>query len=533
MENIDSMFHTSDMTLGRYPVGDSSFTNIRERRQVYVDKTALIYRLTHDTSYYFLSRPRRFGKSLMLSTLKAYFEGRKELFEGLAISTLEKEWTRYPVIHLSMGGRNFDTVDALRSHLNSNLDKNEHSLGFSIEAETPEDRFSKMIAEAERRYGEKVVILIDEYDKPMLDTRHIDDTLHEGVKALIRGFYGVIKESADYIRFVMITGVTKFSHVNIFSGLNNLKDISLEPVYNALCGISESEMAEYFTEDMKIFAERNDLTPEEAALQFKKHYDGYRFASIGEHIYNPFSVVNAFSSMRFSNYWFASGTSYYLVKEMERSDYDFASLDSVTISEDNLMGVRVSQDNIIALLYQAGYLTIKDFDPEIGVYRLGFPNKEVSSGFFNELLSITVSSRSAGKFSVAKLMEYAAAGNPQEMMELFKYALSQYTYPQIDADNTERHFNLLMYTISMAIGLKVKSEVNTARGRIDMTIETRRFVYIMEFKVNSYPKRAMAQINEMGYADRYCGDTHTIYKIGANFSKKTRNLTGWIIEKVE
>ena len=533
MENIGNTFQTSSQKLDRYPVGDSSFPEIRTHRQVYVDKTGLIYRLTHETKYYFLSRPRRFGKSLMLSTLKAYFEGKKDLFEGLAISSLEKEWKRHPVIHLSMGGKSFDSVDALEIHLHSVLKDNEEDLGIESDGKTPDVRFRALIRNARRQFGENAVILIDEYDKPMLDTRHIDDTLHEGVKALIRGFYGVIKESADYIRFVMITGVTKFSHVNIFSGLNNLKDISLRPEYNALCGISESEMSEYFAEDMKVFANLNGLTPEEAALQFKKHYDGYLFARVGENIYNPFSVINALDAMAFSNYWFASGTSYYLVKEMERSDYDFASLDSVTISEDDLMGIRVSQDNIIALLYQAGYLTIKDANPRIRRYRLGFPNKEVSSGFFNDLLKITVERHSQGKFSAIKVLECADEGRPEEMMELFKYALSQYTYPQIDADNTERHFNLLMYTISMAIGLDVKSEVNTARGRIDMTIETHDFIYIMEFKVNSYPKRAMAQINEMGYADRYCGDSRTIYKIGANFSKKTRNLTGWIIEKME
>ena len=531
MENTNSTFLTSGITTGRYPVGDSSFPEIRKKAQVYVDKTALIYRLTHDTKYYFLSRPRRFGKSLMLSTLKAYFEGRKELFEGLAIASLEKEWKRYPVIHLSMGGKDYSTIEMMHEHLANQIEEYENVLGVNQKGISVDTRFYNLIRSAVEKFGEGVVILIDEYDKPMLDTRHRNDELHDNIKSLLRGFYGIIKESAEHIRFVMITGVTKFSHVNIFSGLNNLKDISLEPEYNALCGISDSEMVEYFTEDMKIFAERNALTPDEAAMQFKKHYDGYRFAYNGEHIYNPFSVVSAFSSMRFRNYWFASGTSYYLVKEMEQSDYDFASLDSVTVSEDDLMGVQVSQDNIVALLYQAGYLTIKDYNPRIRRYRLGFPNKEVSSGFFNDLLKITFERHAYKGFSVMKILDYADEGRPDEMMKLFKYALSQYTYPQIDAENTERHFNLLMYTISMAIGLDVKSEVNTARGRIDMTIEAHDFVYIMEFKVNSYPKRAMAQINEMGYADRYYGDARTIYKIGANFSKKTRNLTGWIIEK--
>ena len=517
-------------TLGRYPVGDSSFPDIVENRAVYVDKTALIYQLTHESKYYFLSRPRRFGKSLMLSTLKAYFQGRKNLFEGLAISELEKEWAYHPVIHLSMGGENFDTVDALKNHLNAQIDINESFLDIKIQGNSASERLLKLIIEAQKKYNSKVVLLIDEYDKPMLDTRHLDDQLHEDVKNVIRGFYGTIKESAEFIRFVMITGVTKFSHVNIFSGLNNLRDISLEPRYNALCGISESEMAEYFHEDFKVFAAENDIAPDEAARQFKRYYDGYRFASSGENIYNPFSVVSAFAAMDFGMYWFASGTSYYLVKEMEKSNFDFHSLEGITINKEDLMGVRVVPDNIVALLYQAGYLTIKDYDPESFSYTLGFPNREVSSGFFKSLLSITVGEASHGLFSAAKIYDAAIKGKPEEMMEMFKYALSQYTYPQIDANATEKHFNLLMYTISMAIGLNVQSELNTARGRIDMTIQTRRFIYVMEFKINSYPKRAMAQINEMGYADKFYGDPRTLYKIGANFSRKTRNLTGWIID---
>ena len=525
MDKITETFQT----LGRYPVGDSSFPKIREKRQVYVDKTALLYRLTHDSEYIFLSRPRRFGKSLTLSTLKAYFQGRRELFDGLAISKLEKEWKCYPVIHLSMGGKNFDTVDALKNHLDHNLETAARQLKIEIRGTDPESRFSNLIQDAVDAFGERVVLLIDEYDKPMLDTRHLDDQLHEGVKNVIRGFYGTIKESAEFIRFVMITGVTKFSHVNIFSGLNNLRDISLEPRYNALCGISESEMAEYFHEDFKVFAAENDIAPDEAARQFKRYYDGYRFASSGENIYNPFSVVSAFAAMDFGMYWFASGTSYYLVKEMEKSNFDFHSLEGITINKEDLMGVRVVPDNIVALLYQAGYLTIKDYDPESFSYTLGFPNREVSSGFFKSLLSITVGEASHGLFSAAKIYDAAIKGKPEEMMEMFKYALSQYTYPQIDANATEKHFNLLMYTISMAIGLNVQSELNTARGRIDMTIQTRRYIYVMEFKINSYPKRAMAQINDMGYADKFYGDPRTLYKIGANFSRKTRNLTGWLI----
>lgn len=517
-------------TLGRYPVGDSSFTKIREKGQIYVDKTDLIYRVTHDTDYNFLSRPRRFGKSLMLSTLTAYFEARKDLFEGLAIYELEKDWKKHPVINISMGHDDIKNLDILESYLSIEIEKNANKLGVDITRNTPATQFIELIIKASEKYGERVVVLIDEYDKHILDTRHISEDLHEGVKRVLRGFYGCIKECADYLRFVMITGVTKFSHVNIFSGLNNLKDISLRTEYNSLCGISQSEMERYFAPDMAIFAQRNGLSIEQAYSKFKQHYDGYRFAAFGENIYNPYSVVNAFDAMKFSNYWFSTGTSYYLVKEMEGKNYDFLKLENITANEDDLMGVSVSENNITALLYQAGYLTIKDYDSEGERYKLGFPNKEVSSGFFNNLLNLSVSENAENKFSATLVYGAAIDGKPEDMMKLFKSALSQYTYPQIEANVTEKHFNLLMYTISMAIGLNVRSEVNTSRGRIDMTIETRKYVYLMEFKINSYPKRALDQINEKGYADKFFGDTRTIFKIGANFSSKTLNLTGWIIQ---
>lgn len=518
------------ITPRRYPVGESWFPNIREKEQVYIDKTGILYNLAQNGTYYFLNRPRRFGKSLMLSTLKAYFQGRKELFRGLEIEQLETEWRVHPVIHLSMGGTDFSNTDALKHHLLNIIEDNELSLSLSAKGEIPEVRFFNLIREARRKFNEKVVILIDEYDKPILDTRHRCDTLHDEIKAALRGFYGCIKESAEHIRFVMITGITKFSHVNIFSGLNNLDDISLRTEYNDICGISESEMHRYFTNDMAEFGYKNGITTDAAAAEFKSHYDGYLFASQGENIYNPFSVMKAFSAMKFGNYWFQSGTSYYLVKEMERSNYDFQSLEGTKIKENDLAGTRVSDDNIVALLFQAGYLTIKDYTPEGQRYTLGFPNKEVSSGFFQNLLEAIMAEQPSSTFSSSKLIDCVLDGNPEGLMHLIKVALAQYNYEQLDAPATEKHFVLLVYTLCMAIGLDVKSEMHTARGRIDLAISSRRFIYIIEFKVNSYPKRALNQINERGYADKFIGDTRRLFKIGANFSTKTRTLTGWIIE---
>ncbi len=440
-------------TLGRYPVGQSDFTLIRDNNNVYVDKTALVYRLTHDSAYYFLSRPRRFGKSLLLSTLKAYFQGKKELFGGLAISNLEKDWKQHPVIHLTMGGKDFSSIEELRNHLNTNIDLNERMLGITVQGASPEERFIKMIVEAADTFGERAVILIDEYDKPMLDTRHRNNALHSDIKNLLRGFYGVIKESAAYIRFVMITGVTKFSHVNIFSGLNNLMDISLDPEYNAICGISESEMVKYFSEDMKIFVERNNMTPDEATREFKLHYDGYRFASEGENIYNPFSTIMAFNKMRFGNYWFASGTSMHLVEELKRNNYNFSKLNGIRLTADGLMQEPTITDNPTSLLYQAGYLTIKDY--QYGYYTLGFPNKEVQSGFYNDLLRLLVPVDRTD-FSGQLLSLYANECNVEGMMEMLQLGLSKFNNMEMQKPELEYRVKLILKSLLMAAALNVE-----------------------------------------------------------------------------
>ena len=522
MENKRTAFNT----LGRYPVGDSSFTNIRTRGQVYVDKTALLYRLAHDTQYYFLSRPRRFGKSLMLSTLKAYFEGRKELFDGLALSELEKDWKHYPVIHLTMGGKDYSSVDSLRSHLNKLMKENEELLDIETGEGYSDDRFYTLIRKASEKYGGNVVILIDEYDKPMLDTRHRDDELHSGIKNLLRGFYGVIKESVDYIRFVMIAGVTKFSQVNIFSGLNNLRDISLSPDYNALCGISESEMTEYFSEDMKVFAEKNGITPDEASREFKLHYDGYRFASEGENIYNPFSTILAFSNMSFGNYWFASGTSMHLVEELKRRNYRFDKINELRVSAEQLMSEPNITHTPTALLYQAGYLTIKGY--KSGFYSLGFPNKEVQSGFYNELLQLLVPV-SDTEFSAQLLALYAEEGDVDAMMNMLQLGLSQFNNMEMKKVELEYHLKVILKALLMAAGLKLEGEVLTPAGRIDMVLQNKEYIYLLEFKINSTAKKALAQIDENDYSFHYHGDPRRIIKIGTSYSTRYRRLTGWQI----
>lgn len=395
-----------------YPTSQQSFAAIREGNMLYVDKTAYVYQLTRQRSSFFLSRPRRFGKSMLLSTIAAYFEGRRELFKGLAIDKLEQDWNIHPVISISLGSFNGLSIDSLQAVINSDLNINASKFGININ-DTSEDlaaRFKALIIEAHKRTGRETVVLIDEYDKPLNETRFIEDNLHENMRSILRGFYSVLKDCAEHLRFVMLTGVTKYTHVSIFSGLNNLRDISLEPWANAICGISQSEMLQYFSEDMATFGKLNNLTAEETAEKFKHYYDGYRFSSVGENIYNPFSVINAFGSMRFKEYWFESGTPNHLIKSLEEIDFDFDSLEGETATSLELMGLPYTNSNPIGLLYQTGYLTIKDYDADDWLYTLGFPNLEVKSGFYDALISVLAEKNHVKGYSASNVRKAAQQG---------------------------------------------------------------------------------------------------------------------------
>lgn len=408
-ESIDSPYFRK-----RYPAGVQSFEMLRRDDQIYIDKSRLIYELVHSGSYYFLSRPRRFGKSLLLSTIKAYFQGRKELFDGLAISDLEKEWKCFPVISLSLATFNGLSCESLAAVIRGELESNAVNLGVTIAQDDIAVQFKQLIERAYRRHNAPVVILIDEYDKPLNETRHLDDDRHEELRSMLRGFYSCVKDSAEYLRFVMLTGVTKYTHVSIFSGLNNLTDISLDSWCNAICGISESEMQQYFSGDMAKFAELQGSTLECVAEKFRSYYDGYRFAKRGENIYNPYSVMRAFTSMEFGEYWFETGTPAHLIKTLTAEDFDFNALEGIRASASEMMGTPTIDGNPVGLLYQSGYLTIKDYEDE--VYTLGFPNREVSAGFFNVLLSVLYPNPSGSGFSAGNVRKVAAAGEPHRLI---------------------------------------------------------------------------------------------------------------------
>ncbi len=371
-----------------YPVGIQTFSEIIEENYIYVDKTALVYDLVERSKYVFLSRPRRFGKSLLMSTLEAYFRGRKELFRGLAIEKLEDDWLEYPVFRFDLSGENYVDTERLIGNIGSHLRYLEQRYGLSSEGSIG-TRFSELIRQAYEKYGRRVVVLIDEYDKPLLDCLH-DDELHKKIKAELRGFYSVLKQSDEYIRFAMLTGVTKFGKVSVFSGLNNLKDISMLPRYNSLCGISESEFHDYFGDSIRNFAEEHDLTAQQTWDKFRLLYDGYRFASKGENIYNPFSVLNAFDSEEFGSYWYESGSPSYLIKLIERYHFRLSNLEGERRTSSQLSDISDVSRDIVPLLYQSGYLTIKGYENLSGrdlggEYILGFPNREVTESFWTSL----------------------------------------------------------------------------------------------------------------------------------------------------
>ncbi len=514
----------------KYPVGIQTFQEIRKEDYLYVDKTALIYALQEENKYVFLSRPRRFGKSLLMSTLESYFKGRKELFEGLAISYLEKDWHTYPVFRFDLSGNNFCDTQSLVEHINYYLDNIEadYSLTSSGDIST---RFKQLIRRAYERYGRKVVILIDEYDKPMLDNLH-DMELHDKLRGELRGFYSSIKSSDEYIRFAMLTGITKFGKVSIFSGLNMLDDISMLPSYNEICGISETEFRRDFPESIRQFAGTNGIPEEEVWQEFKSMYDGYHFAKRGEYVYNPYSVLKALKFNEIKGYWYETGSSDYLVRLFERHSYRLDGLSGARRTESQLGNITNYEVDIVPFLYQAGYLTLKSYDSDTEEYTLDFPNREVNKAFWESLADHYFRGSNGGlAFDQRKFVRDLAEGRPNDFMirmqSLFADTSSE---PE---RNKEIHFQNMMAIAGKMLGLTVGTEVHFSAGRCDMVIRIGMYVYIFEFKIDGSAEEALKQIHDRGYHLSYGADGRRVYLIGANFSTTTRTLTpDWIIEEV-
>ena len=510
-----------------YPVGIQNFESLRKDGFFYVDKTALMYRLVTTGRYYFLSRPRRFGKSLLISTLEAYFQGKRELFDGLAVASLEKEWKRYPVIHLDLNAKKFDGPEDLIRLIDRQLLVLEEEYGKVKTDETIDDRFVSLIRNMNGRTGERVVILVDEYDKPLLQAIG-NDALQNEYRAILKAFYGVLKSMDGYIRFALLTGVTKFGKVSVFSDLNNLMDISMREDYADICGVSEEELLRDFDEDIRALALNNGQTYEQACAQLKEDYDGYHFCPDSPGIYNPFSLLNTFSAKRYGSYWFETGTPTYLVELLKKSDYDLEQMSREETDSETLDSI-FTGDNPIPVIYQSGYLTIKKYDKEFGLYTLGFPNREVEEGFLKFLMPYYAKSdRTKSGFEIKRFVDDVRKGDIDGFMERLQGFLADCPYEM--ARDVELHYQNVLFIVFRLAGLYTQVEYHTSRGRIDMVVQTADYVYVMEFKLDGSAEQALQQIGEKQYALPFAADSRKVFRIGVNFSSETRNIDRWIVQ---
>ena len=512
-----------------YPVGIQSFEEIRQGGYCYIDKTDLIYQLVKTGKYYFLSRPRRFGKSLLISTLEAYFLGKKDLFKGLAMEGLEKDWTVYPVLHLDLNTQKYDTPEALTNVLEENLNYWESLYGASKSEIGVARRFNGIIRRAAEKTGQKVVVLVDEYDKPMLQAIGNEPLLTE-YRNTLKAFYGALKSNDNSLRFALLTGVTKFSKVSVFSDLNNLMDISIDDRFASICGITENELHTDFKEDILMLAQKNRMTEDEAKQQLKEQYDGYHFVEDSEDIYNPFSLLNTFAKMKFGSYWFETGTPTFLVELLQRSKYDLHRLTEEMATADSLGGIDTMETNPVPILYQSGYLTIKGFDSRFRTYTLGFPNQEVEEGFIRFLLPFySGTSKSDSAFEIVHFVHEVENGNIDAFMRRLQSFFADTPYEL--ARDLERHYQNVLFIVFKLLGFYTQAEYRTSNGRIDMVVKTDHYIYVMEFKLNGTAEEAIRQINEKGYAAPFASDGRTLYKIGVNFSNEIREIERWIVEE--
>ena len=510
-----------------YPIGIQNFEKLRKEGCVYVDKTALMYKMVKEGNYYFLSRPRRFGKSLLISTLEAYFLGKKELFEGLAVAELEKDWVEYPVLHLDLNTKKYDSIEALESILDIFLCEWEKKYG-SWEKETDfSSRFEGIIRRAKEKTGRNVVILVDEYDKPMLQAIG-NDELQKAYRDTLKSFYGALKSQDACIKFALLTGVTKFGKVSVFSDLNNLKDISMSQYYYDLCGITEKELHHYFDDEVGQLAQMNNQTKEEAYDRLKEEYDGYHFTYDTPGMYNPFSILWTLSERRYGSYWFETGTPTFLVELLQKADYNLEEMAGIEADTD-MLGSIFNDDNPIPVIYQSGYLTIKDYDREFGLYKLGFPNREVENGFMKFLLPFYTAKRNtSSSFEIGCFVKDIKSGNAEGFMQRLQSFFAGAKFDQIARD-TENWFQNVVFIVTRLCGLYIEAEHQTSNGRIDLVLKTDKYIYVMELKYDGTAEEALRQIDDKGYALPWQSDGRTVIKVGANFSSSLRRLDGWII----
>ena len=513
--------------LKRLPVGIQTFSNIIEGDMLYIDKTEYIWNMIHLGKYIFLSRPRRFGKSLLVSTLHAYFEGRKDLFKGLFIESVEKEWVQYPVLRFSMASGKHMEKDQLERYLLFMLAENERRFGITSDSIDPNVRLRNLITSIYEKTGKKVVILIDEYDAPLLDVVHEDKTLPM-LRNVMRNFYSPLKDSDPYLHFVFLTGITKFSQLSIFSELNNLKNISMRPDYAGVCGITEEEMVTAMTDYLDDFAEAQQTTREGAVEGLKRQYDGYHFTWPSPDIFNPFSLLNAFQDRDYTNYWFSSGTPTYLIEMLRKFNVVPSDISQMQVLSSDFDAPTENMASITPLLYQSGYVTIKDYDRASRLYTLDIPNTEIRVGLMESLLPNYVEMRKeAGNTTIAKMYLSLYRDNLDEMFRLLQSYLL--TVPYCNDANSEGHYQQMLYVIFSLFGRYVDVEVHTSTGRVDVVMKTNKALYIFELKMNQSAEAALKQIDLKDYASKFALSGLPIVKVGINFDSERRTIADWVI----
>lgn len=514
----------------KLPIGIQDFEKIRRDGYAYVDKTAQMYRLIDTGSYYFLSRPRRFGKSLLMSTLKAYFEGKRELFKGLAIDSIEGvEWQARPVLYLDLNTEKYDTVEKLENKLDTFLAQQEILYGCSSTEKSFGTRFEGVIRRAREKSGHRVAILVDEYDKPMLQAIG-NKELQDEYRATLKGFYGALKSMDGCIKFAMLTGVTKFGKVSVFSDLNNLEDISMLREYFDICGISEESLFECFSDHIDALAEANGLSREECVEKLRSQYDGYHFEETSPGVYNPFSVLNTFKNKKFSNYWFETGTPTYLVELLRMHDYNLEQLEHIVTSADVLNSIDANSTNPVPVIYQSGYLTIKGYDKEFGLYELGYPNAEVKEGFLKFLIPYYTSIDNVNApFQIQQFVKEVRNGDYNGFVQRLKSFFAGTPYDLIK--DLENHYQNVIFIIFRLVGFYTHAEYHTSNGRIDLLVESNDYRYVMEFKFEGTAEEALQQIKSKEYTLPFAVDDKKTFLLGLNFSKETRNIERYIVEE--
>ena len=515
--------------LKQCPVGIQTFSDIIENGYLYIDKTEYVYNLTHGApKYFFLSRPRRFGKSLLTSTLKSYFEGKKELFKGLAIERLEKEWTQYPVLLFSMASGKHMEKDQLERYLGNMLEREEKKWGITNHKTDANDRLTELIHKAYEQTGQKVVVLIDEYDAPLLDVMHEDENLPV-LRNVMRNFYSPLKDCDPYLRFVFLTGITKFSQLSIFSELNNIKNISMDEPYAAICGITKEEMLTQMAGYIERFAQKLGITNEEMQLRLKEKYDGYHFTWPSPDIYNPFSLLNAFNDLKLGNYWFGSGTPTYLIEMLRKYNVIPQNIGGSKVMAESFDAPTERMKSITPLLYQSGYVTIKDYDEYTELYTLDIPNKEIRVGLMKSLLPNYLDrDTDMGLTTVAEMYGAVRTGDMDGALRLLQEFLL--TVPYCDNTDYEGHYQQMFYIIFSLFGMYVDVEVHTPRGRVDVVMRTKTTLYVIELKLNKSADAAMRQINLKDYPKRFALCGLPVVKVGISFDSEKHTIDDWIIE---